>query len=90
MVTFIYTLSDPITNEIRYVGKTKNPSDRLKGHIKESYKKNTYKNNWVNGLITKNNTPIMEIIDEVEENWQFWESFYIYLFKSWGFKLTND
>jgi hypothetical protein len=89
MMTFIYTLSDPITNEIRYVGKTKNPSDRLKGHIKESYKKNTYKNNWVNGLITKNNTPIMEIIDEVEENWQFWESFYIYLFKSWGFNLTN-
>ena len=43
MMTFIYTLSDPITNEIRYVGKTKNPSDRLKGHIKESYKKNTYK-----------------------------------------------
>jgi hypothetical protein len=31
------------------------------------------------------------IIDEVEEdNWKFWESFYIKLFKSWGFILSNQ
>jgi hypothetical protein len=30
----------------------------------------------------------LEIIDEVED-WKFWESFYIELFKSWGFTLTN-
>jgi hypothetical protein len=30
----------------------------------------------------------LEIIDEVE-NWRFWEEFYIELFKSWGFILTN-
>jgi hypothetical protein len=89
MGTFIYTLSDPISNEVRYVGKSNNPTSRLKEHIYESYKKNTHKNNWVNGLLVKNHTPIIEVIDEVEENWQFWECFYIELLKSWGFKLTN-
>lgn len=30
------------------------------------------------------------IIDEVEDNeWKFWEKYYISLFKSWGFKLIN-
>lgn len=28
------------------------------------------------------------VIDEVED-WKYWETFYIYLFKSWGFKLEN-
>jgi hypothetical protein len=28
------------------------------------------------------------IIDEVED-WRYWEEFYIWLFKSWGFKLEN-
>jgi hypothetical protein len=30
----------------------------------------------------------LEIIDEVED-WRYWEEFYIWLFKSWGFKLEN-
>lgn len=33
---------------------------------------------------------ILEVIDEVEDNeWKFWEEYYISLFKSWGFKLEN-
>ena len=88
MVNYIYTLSDPFTNEIRYVGKTINLEKRLYEH-KRSHKKNTHKSNWINGLMSNNSPPIIEIIDEVGEDWQFWECFYIELLKSWGFRLTN-
>jgi hypothetical protein len=32
--TFIYLLRHPGTNEIRYVGKTKDPRDRYHAHMK--------------------------------------------------------
>lgn len=34
--TFIYSLKDPRTNEIKYVGKSNNPKNRLNRHIRES------------------------------------------------------
>lgn len=33
---FIYTLSDPNTGLVRYIGKTKNIKDRLKRHLSNS------------------------------------------------------
>lgn len=87
--TFIYTLEHPITNEIRYIGKTSNPKKRLRDHINVN-KNNTYKEQWVNGLKSKNLLPILNILDVVPLcDWEFWEIFYIDLFKSWNFRLTN-
>lgn len=86
--TFIYTLSCPVTNEIRYVGKANNPTSRFYNHLIESTK--TYKNNWIKSLKKKGLKPILEILEEVLiEEWTFWEEHYISLFKSWNFKLTN-
>jgi len=57
-----------------YVGKTNNSIRRLNHHKK---KLNDYNIN-------------LFIIDEVKEDeWGFWESHYISLYKSWGFILTN-
>jgi hypothetical protein len=56
-----------------YIGKTINPKGRLSEHKREKYPNS-----------------IMEIIDEVnEEDYIFWESHYIWLFRSWGFNLEN-
>jgi len=56
-----------------YIGKTINPLERLLEHKRE-----------------KHPDSIMEIIDEVsEDDYMFWESHYIWLFKSWGFDLEN-
>ena len=88
--TFIYTLSDPNTNEIRYVGKSNDLKYRLKKHINESKNKRTHKEKWINTLINEGLTPIIEILDIVNENeWSFYETYWISQFKTWGFELTN-
>lgn len=86
--TFIYVLIDPLTNLIRYVGKSNNPKKRLEGHLIDKAK--TYKVKWIKSLQKKESKPILEVIDEVSlDQWEFWEQHYISLYKSWGFKLTN-
>jgi hypothetical protein len=89
--TFIYSLSDENHN-IKYIGKTSCLKRRLNDHICESKKGiNTRKNRWILSLLKRNVIPLMEIIDEVPSSeWEFWEIFYISLFKSWGFQLTNN
>ena len=88
--TFIYTLCDPNTNEIRYIGKTNNLDYRLRKHINESKNKRTHKERWVDSLIIKGLLPIIEILDIVDEiEWCFYETYWISQFKTWGFNLTN-
>jgi group I intron endonuclease len=87
--TFIYTLSCPITNEIKYIGKSDNPKKRLTKHLSE--KKSTLKNNWIKSLKKNGLKPKMEILDEVlKEEWKFWEIYWIEQFKVWGFYLKNS
>lgn len=88
---FIYYLSD-IQGNIRYVGKTKNiPRKRLYKHIEECKSdKPTHKINWIKSLLNKGERPIIEVVDEVpEQEWQFWEEYWISQFRQWGFNLTN-
>ena len=94
MELFIYTLSNPETNEVRYVGKTKNPKDRLKRHLQRSYldkyEKNTHKSRWIKTLLKNNQLPIMEILDSGdEENINQLEIYWISQMRQWGFDLTN-
>lgn len=88
--TFIYSLSDPRTNQIRYVGKTNNPKERLVNHCNPARYRPTYKFNWIKELRGLGLKPILEVIDEVPlDDWKFWEKFWIQLVKSWGFLLVN-
>lgn len=90
MTTQIYTLTDPNTNEIRYVGKANNPKTRYYQHCRISTKK-THKTNWINKLLINKQKPIIEIIDTVPINeWIFWETYWISQFKAWGFNLVNN
>lgn len=88
--TFIYILKCPVTQEIRYVGKTNNPEERLKNHLNSSRDKNTYKRNWLNKLKELKLKPIFEIIDEVPiTEWHYWEKFYIKKYIDAGCILVN-
>lgn len=92
MIT-IYTLTDPITKQVRYIGKTKGTLvQRMYAHISnyKLKKEKSHKNSWIINLKNKGYLPIIEELDLVEESeWVFWEQFYINLFKTWGFNLTN-
>lgn len=89
---FIYTLSHPITKEIRYVGKTfKKLNQRLKNHVWESKQPTCHRHNWINKLLNDNLRPEIKVLDVVpEEDWQFWEIYWIEQLKSWGLNLTNS
>jgi hypothetical protein len=91
MNTFIYSLSDPITDEVRYIGKANNIKARYKDHICIRKKGDTsHRRNWIASLKLNGLLPKLEVIDEVKhEEWEFWERHYISLYKSWGFSLTN-
>lgn len=88
MKIYIYTLADPFTGDIRYVGKTNNLKTRFYNHLKAT--KKNYLSSWIKNLKTKQARPIMEVIDECGLNdWEFWEKYWISQFKVWGFRLTN-
>ena len=87
---FIYALSDPRNDKIRYIGKANNPENRYKNHYNSSRDKNTHKRNWINSVRKSGFRPELIILDEVpKKEWKYWEKFYISLFKTWGFNLVN-
>lgn len=92
----IYALIDPLTEMVRYIGKTKaSLNQRYGGHLCEARnsgrdKKNTRKNKWIKSLAKQGRKPAIELLDRVpEQQWQFWEQWYICLYRSWGFRLCN-
>lgn len=89
---FIYTLSDPRTEIVKYVGQTTDLNKRYNLHLYHS--KNgrcrTHKEKWINALINESVKPAIDVI------WQGdillldkKETEFIALFKSFGSKLTN-
>ncbi len=91
MYVIIYVLIEPITNEIKYVGKTKQPlPKRLTAHLTECRHSNTKKNTWLKSLKKRGLKPKIEELDIVlESEWEFWEKYWISQFKTWGFELKN-
>jgi len=86
--TYIYGLIDPKSHYLRYVGKSNNPKDRLRGHMTDKCR--CHRTNWLSGLGMLGLKPQIRIIDVVpKENWKFWEKFYIAKYRSLGFKLVN-
>jgi len=91
----IYTLSDPRSGEIRYVGKTTDSlSGRLRNHKNESKKTRSYKNNWVASLLVSGVCPVIEELEKIssfrDQDWQDAERFWISYLRMLGFRLVNS
>lgn len=90
---YIYALVDLRDNSIRYIGKANNLITRKRTHIRESIKSkpgSSKKSDWIRKVYNSGfEIDIIEIDIVDKSEWQFWEIFYIDLFKSWGFLLTN-
>ncbi len=88
--TNIYILIDPRTNQVRYVGKANNISQRYRAHLNRARKHQIHKKNWIASLKKEGLKPIIEIVDVVPiDNWIYWETYWISQFKAWGFDLIN-
>lgn len=95
MKIFIYALCDPITFEVRYIGKTDNPYRRYcqhisKRHLNRKRKRQTYKICWIKSLIAKSLLPVQQILEICnEDNWEEKEKDWIKFYKQIGCNLTN-
>jgi len=89
----IYTLEDPITGKIHYIGVTvRDLKKRFYDHCSNYYlKKYNHKTaTWIKSLKKQNLKPIIKSLVEVNNDVRYAEEiFYIELFKSWGFDLKN-
>ena len=65
---------------------------RLSNHITEarSNKRTSHRIHWIVELLQLNLKPIVNLIATVhDDEWDFWEVFYIQLYKDLGYSLTN-
>lgn len=89
----IYTLTCPLDNKIKYIGATRESvgiKKRLIQHTGDRNSRINRKNNWIKKLFKLNKRAIIEEINIIPfDEWEFWESYYITLFKSWNFNLYN-
>ena len=65
---YIYSLIDPRDGEIKYVGKTKDPAERLKSHLHDAKRTNTPKNAWLLKLQRLGLKPQIRVLEEVERS----------------------
>lgn len=89
---YIYTLSEPNTGRVRYVGKTNDMKQRFSDHYSESVAKRSNKRDkWVKSLKAKGLFPIMEVLETVaEDEWEDAEKFWIQNLKFLGCDLLNS
>lgn len=79
----IYTINDPDTLEIKYIGKTiQSLKKRLSGHVtKSKYNRSTHVSCWIYKLLKNNKKPIIKLLEECSSNnWaereKYWISYY--------------
>lgn len=90
MIIYIYALLDPDTDEVRYVGKTKDLNKRMYSHCRIDPKPTTHKARWVNKLIAADKTPKMLVLEECsDETWEEAEIRWIAHYRSVNTNLTN-
>jgi hypothetical protein len=58
---YVYTLTDPRTDEVRYVGATENPKRRLRSHVQNPHSEALTE--WVDNLDADDAVPEMRVIN---------------------------
>ena len=91
-LTHIYGLCDPRNGELRYIGKSNNPENRLKSHISKTKIAAHPRRSaaWIASLLKHSILPEMFVIESIPKSeWRDAEQFNIAYFKSIGARLTN-
>lgn len=88
----VYTLTDPRTNIVKYVGKTQESlAKRLSKHIYDSKKHKNRRTNWLKNLLKNGFKPKIELLESFDnsQDCYFAEIYWISQFRTWGFNLVN-
>lgn len=87
---FIYALTDPFSLELRYVGKTIHPRERMINEWNDHA--NTHRCHWIQSIIAKGARPLMTFLEVLppDANWQERERFWIAHYKALGYSLVNS
>jgi hypothetical protein len=90
-VVYIYSLHDPITEEVRYIGKAVNPRARLNQHVREVNRgRETYFKSWIKVLLGRGLKPTMRIVETCcPDTWEERERAVIADHRTKGVRLTN-
>lgn len=92
MQVYIYCLRHPISNEIRYIGKTTNYKRRLSSHISEAkvHKGRRHVLNWIYSLLQINLKPTIEVLEVCDSTiWQDREQYWIAYYREQHTNLCN-
>lgn len=87
----VYTLSHPITHEIRYVGVThQSEAARLNEHICHSKRDKHHRATWIRSLVRQGLRPRLTVIERgIGSDWVVCEQRWIAYHRSIGTRLTN-
>lgn len=86
----IYGLFDPVTDELRYIGKANDSAQRLRGHLRDSKRKDLPISRWIRKLSVSGSMPVVRVLSRVDASiWQETERKAIAEARSSGIRLLN-
>ena len=84
----IYALCDPVTGEVRYIGKANDPEKRLKSHLRDARSRRTPVYCWINKLTSNGEKPVLKVL-EWATDWREAERRLITQYRESGARLLN-